>query len=311
MKRVLVTGASGFLGRACVAGLAGAGYAVRGLSRSPRAIADSEVDAVEVAAFYATSPWFPQFDAALAGVDAVVHLAGRAHYPGDSNIEALWRDNVDLTRGLAQRAAANGVGRFVFVSSIAAAPPRAGASAGAPLSGYGRSKFAAEQAVHKIGADTGLPWVIVRPALVAGPGAPGNLARLCRAVQAGIPLPLRTVRNRRTLLGRDNFVDLVDRCLVSPAAPGGVWPAGDAQSLSTSEMVTEIAEGMGRSPRLLPMSPRLLRSATALLGRAEIGAQLTGDFIVDADDTARALDWSRAVATSDTLRATGAAWRAT
>ena len=223
--------------------------------------------------------------AALAGIDAIVHLAARAHVLRDSSADAHALYRAVNTLGalrLAEAAAAAGVRRFVFLSSVRVHGER---STGAPFTEasplvaqdpYGRSKAEAERGLAALAAAGRLEPVILRPPLVYGPGARGNFARLVRLVARGVPLPLGAVRNRRSLIFVGNLVDAIVRSLDDPAAAGETFMVSDGEDVSTPELVRRIARALGKPARLVPVPagaapPR--RRARRPLGRRRAPAR--------------------------------------
>lgn len=308
--KVVVTGASGFVGRPLCRRLAGLGMAVTAVTRRP-----GVVDGADILALGDIGP-DTEWSAALAGADAVVHLAGQAHVPagGDAGaLAAMARLNRDATLKLAHDCAAAGVRRLVFLSSIKVngedAPadhPFTAADRPAPLDAYGRVKAETEAALAAVG---GLEVVVIRPPLVHGPGAKGNLRALMAAVHKGLPLPLGAVTaNRRSLVGAENLADAVALCLAHPAAAGQVYLVSDGEPVSTAGLVSRLAAGMGRRPLLVPVPPALLRMGGMLAGRPDAVRRLTGSLVVD-DAPLRALGWAPRLSLDEGLAAMAAAFR--
>lgn len=296
MTPVLVTGANGFVGRRAVARLAADGRQVRAVVRALPAATDRAVDWRSVGDLADVADWQPL----LAGVGAVIHLAGRAHkmneWPAE---EYLYRRvNVELTLRLARAAAEAGVRRFVFVSSVKAsgestAPEECLSSADqpAPVDPYGLSKFEAERGLRELSAATGLEVVIVRPPLVYGPGVGANFLRLMNAVDRGLPLPFGAVENRRSLVFVGNLVDALVVCAEHPQAAGRTYLVSDGEDVSTPELVRAIAGALGRAPRLIGVPPALMRAAGALLGRRAQVDRLLGSLAVDSGPIRSELGW--------------------
>ncbi|ADH86493.1 NAD-dependent epimerase/dehydratase family protein [Desulfurivibrio alkaliphilus] len=288
-----VTGSNGFIGQALVARLRAAGRHVLEVCRQ---IEDGR--GVAVGEIGPATDW----SLALHGVETVVHLAGRAHVRGESESAAeaaFMAVNAAGTANLARQAALAGVRRLVYVSSVGVLGNSSGArpfTADAPpnpVGPYARSKWLGEQAVWQVAAEfTGFEVVVVRPPLVYGPGAPGNFARLVSLVRRGIPLPLAAVRNSRSLVALPNLVDLLVRCLDAPEAAGQTLLVSDDDDLSTPQLIREIAQAMGRKPRLFPFPPPLLRLAGRLLGRSTEVESLCGSLQVDISHTRQILGWS-------------------
>lgn len=298
--RVLVTGATGFVGRAMVARLVADGRPVRVAVRDERA---ARGEAAVVGEIGPETGW----GAALDGVEAVVHLAGRAHVVPERGdpLTAFRHVNVGGTLALARQAAAAGVRRLVFVSSIGvnggeSERPFAAADPPAPREPYAVSKWEAEQGLAAL---RGIEVTVIRPPLVHGPGAPGNFARMLRWLARGAPLPLGAVRgNRRTLVGRDNLVDLIAVALDHPAAAGETFLAGDAEAVSTAALLEKLGAAMGRPARLVPVPPALLEAGAALLGRRDLARRLLGSLEVDISHARAVLGWTPPVGLDEGLR---------
>ena len=278
--RIAVTGANGFIGRTLCARLSRDGHAVRALVRVPiRELGREQIAVGDLAQFR-------DWSRALDGVQAIVHLAGYAHGRGDD--AALTAVNVAATRAAAEAACAGGV-HFLFASSIkvhgeTADAPLRESSPLAPGERYARSKLEAENALRAI---AGLRLTVLRPPLVYGPGAKANFLSLLRAVARGMPLPLATIDNRRSLIYVGNLVDAIVRCLDVP----GTFLVSDGEPVSTPQLCREIGEALGRPARLFPFPP-------AMLPR-----KLTGSLEVD-DSAIRALGWRAPHTRKEGLKAT-------
>ena len=249
---------------------------------------------------------------ALAGIDCVIHCAARAHVINETEpdpLAAYRAVNVEGTRRLAEQAVVAGVKRLIFVSSIGVLgihTNRRGlfssSDTPSPVDDYATSKWEAEQALWEVSAKTGLEVVVVRPPLVYGPGVKGNLARLLKLVRSGVPLPLGAVQNQRSLIGLDNLVDLLIRCVDHPAAAGQTFLVSDGEDLSTPDLLRHMAAAMGRSARLVPVPVPLLRLAGSALGkRAEID-RLVGSLQIDSSHTRQVLGWTPPVSVEEGIR---------
>ena len=313
--RILLTGATGFVGRALVPRLLAERRTVRASVRRSSAALPADVEAVPVDDVGPDTDW----RAALVGVDAVVHLAARSHVRRDSSADAhaLYRATNSLgALRLAEAAAAAGVRRLVFLSSVRVHGER---SAGAPFDEssplaaqdpYGQSKADAERGLAALAGAGRLDPVILRPPLVYGPEARGNFARLARLVARGVPLPLGAVRNRRSLIYVGNLVDAIVCALDHPAAAGETFMVSDGEDVSTPELVHRIARALGKPARLLPVPPALLRLGGALMGRADDVARLLDDLVVDSSKIRAVLGWSPVFTLNEGLDET-AAWHRT
>jgi len=275
-ERILLTGASGFVGPHVVAALLQAGYRLR-LAQRQAGPAPEGVETVVTGDLSAPTNW----SAALAGIDHVVHMAGLAH-AGPGLDEALYRRiNTDATLELARAAATAGVRRFVYLSSIKAlsgafdGPPLAEGTEPAPSDVYGRSKLAAEQGL----AELDLDWVALRPVLVYGPGVKANMAALLRLAQSPLPLPLGGLRAPRSLLAVENLAEAILFAL-TPACPAGqAYTVSDPEPISVAEMLGAMRVGLGRAPGLLPVPEPLLRALARLAGREETFVKLAGSLV--------------------------------
>ncbi len=308
--KVLVTGASGFVGTALCRRLLAEGCKVVAAVRRDDAFLPLEAEARRVDGLGPDTDW----RGALAGCDAVVHLAARAHVMRDRAADPLTlfrRINRDGSVRLAEQAVAAGIGRFVFVSSIKvngeATPPdrpfRA-EDAAAPVDPYGVSKAEAETALADLATRTGLSLAVVRPPLVHGPGVKGNLAVLMKALRLGLPLPLGAIRNRRSLVGVDNLADSLTFLVRCPAQ--GRFLVRDGEDISTPELIRRLAAAADRPARLLPVPPALLRLAGSLTGKRAAVQRLTGSLVVD-DSPLRALGWVPPLTLNDGLARMAAA----
>lgn len=259
------------------------------------------------------------WEAALNGVDVVVHCAARVHVRNeDSDPLAGFREvNVAGTLALARQAAAAGVRRFVFVSSIkvngeSTSPghPFRVEDSPAPEDAYGISKWEAEQGLTVLSAETGMEVVIIRPPLVYGPGVKGNFATLLQWVNKGAPLPFGAVtENRRSLVALDNLIDLMVTCTDHPAAAGQVFLVSDGEDVSTAELLRRVGVAIGKPVRLLPVPLWMLKSGVALLGRREQAQRLLGSLQVDISRTRERLGWTPPVSLDEGLRRTVASFR--
>lgn len=308
--KVLVTGASGFVGGPVCRHLLAAGHRVVAAVRRDDAFLPLEAEARRVQSLDPDTDW----RAALKGCDAVIHLAARAHVMQDRAADPLAlfrRVNRDGAVRLAEQAASAGVGRFVFVSSVkvngdqtALGRPFRADDIPAPVDAYGVSKAEAEAALAGIATRTGLSLAVVRPPLVHGPGAKGNLAALMAVLERGLPLPLGAIDNRRSLVGVDNLADALAFLVGSPAQ--GRFLVRDDEDVSTPELIRRLARGLGRPARLVRMPVALLRLAAGMLGKAGAVTRLAGSLQVD-DAPLRALGWAPPVALDDGLAAMAAA----
>jgi len=278
--RILVTGASGFVGRALVNALADRKHNVRAAVRD-QARAGFPADVAVTSHGDLASPvdWRPL----LSDIDAVVHLAGIAHVGPDIPDARYDRINHRATAELAAAAGPAGIKHLVFMSSVRA---QSGPTADHvltesdephPSDAYGRSKLAAESAIRT----SGVPFTILRPVLIYGPDVKGNLAALARLASSRLPLPFGSFHNRRSLLGRDNLIAAVEFLLGHAANRGETYLVADAKPVSLADIIAALRRGLGRPPGLFDVPPSLLHLALRITGRATLWSRLNGDLAVD------------------------------
>jgi nucleoside-diphosphate-sugar epimerase len=311
---VLVTGATGFIGRALVSRLSHR-ICVRAAVRHETALS---CETFKVGEVHGTTDW----GRTLRGVDVVVHLAAYAHVTNPKKIDLglLRRTNVEGTANLARQAAQSGVKQFVFLSSIGAVTDSSESIVSAttpclPTTAYGKSKLLAENALKDAAQGLGMEWTIIRPPLVYGLGNPGNMKRLLKLIRSGVPIPLGSVRNRRSFIYVENLVDLISKCVGDANAFGKVYLPSDGEDVSTPELIRAIARAnesvqcsvfsdsvlnkstrhpspaTRHSPRLFPFP----ESALKVMGRVPgVGAlhKLTSSLYVDSEPLRRDLGWT-------------------
>lgn len=300
--KVLVTGANGFVGKGLVPYLRDQGHEVVPASRE------------ELPGGYRVSEVGPETDwaPALAGVDAVVHLAARAHVLKEDAADPLSehrRVNTEGARRLAEQSAKQGVSRFVFVSSIGvlgnnslqAKNGRAYTEDDEPCphDNYSRSKWEAEQALARI---SGLPTVILRPPLIYGPSLPGNLRLLVRLAKRRAPFPLGLVKNQRSLIGLHNLCSLIARSLEAEEGVGKTFVAADDETVSTADLFRKISAALGVQPRILPVPEPLLRAILSAAGKGKMAERLCDTLVVDPSLAMQSLGWKPLVSLDEGLR---------
>ncbi len=308
--KVLVTGAGGFVGRALLPVLAARGMDCVAAVR--RAKVPGAASVVAVGDIGAGTDW----RAALAGCEAVVHLAARVHVMNETApdpLEAFRAVNTAGTVRLAREAAAAGVRRLLFVSTVKVHGEDSGErilserDAPAPAEPYAISKWEAELELARVSAATGLAVTVLRPPLLYGPGAGGNFERMVSALRRGLPLPLASIRNRRSLLYVDNLADAIATCLGDAAAVGRTFLVSDGEDLSTPELLRRCAAAMGVHARLWPCPPAVLRAAATLAGRRAAAQRLTGSLAIDSGAIRAALRWRPPFTVDEALARTLAA----
>jgi nucleoside-diphosphate-sugar epimerase len=293
LPRPVVSGASGFVGRALLA----------------------RIDAAR-ALHLGGDDWREQIEGAPLEGATVFHLAARVHHQGAQDTAAYMADNAEKTRVLAQAAARRHARRFVFLSTIKVngeetrGRPFRADDVPAPEDAYARSKHAAEQALAQISADTGLEVVIVRSALVYGPLVRGNLRSLVALADSSWPLPFGELDNRRSFVHVDDLARLLVECGIHPQAPGRTYLAANARSVSTKELAEALRHLLGRPQRLVNVPASVLEAVGALAGQRERVRRLTRSLEVDASAAARDLDWSAQVTFEQAVEEMVLAYRA-
>lgn len=318
MQKVLVTGANGFVGRRLVAELGRRGTEVHAAVRRHNDIIPGDFSGR--LALHAVGDIGPVTDwaSALDGAETVVHLAARVHVMKEKTSDPLMEFRHVNTLGtirLASMAACAGVRRLVYVSTIKVNGEKTTDAVfheddlPCPSDPYAVSKREAEQALHRLSAETGLEIVVVRPPLVYGPGVGGNFLGMLKWIDRGIPLPLASVLNQRSLIALDNLVSLLVICLSHPGAAGEVFLAADGEDLSTPDLLRRAAYALGVKARLFPFPVPALRMASRILGMDKVCGRLCDSLRVDAGKARRLLGWVPPVSIDDGLQAVGAWYR--
>lgn len=311
--KILLTGASGFVGGQLSEVLVSKGVSVTAIVRNKSAALRGDLEQVIVPSLDANTSW-----GCLVGQDVIIHSAARVHVMDDKASDPLWafrQVNTEGTLTLARQAAQVGVKRFIFISSIKVNGE--GTSLGqrytafdapAPQDPYGFSKHEAEQGLKLLAAETGMEVVIIRPVLVYGPGVKANFESMMNWMNKGVPLPLGAINNKRSLVSLDNLVDLIVTCIDHPAAANQTFLVSDDEDLSTTEMLRRMARALGKPARLIPVPSAWLESGAALLGKRAVAQRLCGSLQVDIRHTRETLNWTPPVSVDEGFRATAAAF---
>lgn len=309
--RIVVTGTTGFVGGAILGRLsAQANFELIAAVRKPVSALPGCATSVQIAGLEADTDWRK----ALEATHVVIHCAARVHVMNDHSSDPLaeFRQvNVEGTLNLARQAAAAGVQRFIFVSSIKVNGE--GTAPGlvyraddvpAPVDPYGISKMEAEQGLQALAAATGMEVVIIRPVLVYGPGVKANFLSMMRWLNKGVLLPFGAIYNKRSLVALDNLVDLIVTCIDHPAAANQTFLVSDGEDLSTSELLGKMATALRKPARLLPVPSWLLERGARLLGRQALAQRLCGSLQVDISKTRELLGWAPSVSVDQALAKT-------
>jgi nucleoside-diphosphate-sugar epimerase len=307
-SRVLVTGAGGFVGSSLCAALAERGWQVIAASRRPMAAGLAHGTVNMCLPLLSNEA---QWQSALKSVHCVVHLAAHVHVMGPSGgAEAAFHEiNVRGTAFVAEQAERASVRRIVFVSTVKVNGEGGAARYRAedvphPSDAYARSKFEAEQVLHALSRRSGVETAIVRPPLIYGPGVGANFRRLMQLADRGVPLPLGSIDNRRSLVSIWNLNDFIEVCMTHPDADGETWLVSDGQDVSTPELMRKIARLMGRRDRLFAFPPALLRWMAGIAGMGGEMSRLCDSLTVDSTPAAERLRWKPAVALDEGLART-------
>lgn len=308
--RVLITGASGFVGSQLLSTMHSSGLSIKARSafrlQPKKFVEDYDV----VGNIGPLTDWTN----ALSGIDVVIHLAARVHVMEDASEDPLAEYrivNVEGTLNLARQAAAAGVRRFIFLSSIkvngeATAPGEffTEVSSPKPMDPYGISKYEAELGLKAICEQTGMEYVIIRPPLIYGPGVKANYQRLIQVVKKGFPLPFGCINNKRSMLALDNLIDFIVLSSKDPRAANQTFLLSDGQDLSSKELVIKIALALGQAPRVLPVPASLLKLLGFMLGRSAAIDRLLGSLQIDSGKARLFLGWKSPISVDEGIART-------
>lgn len=304
MSVTLITGATGFVGRGLCSRLLAEGRDLRCAVR----MASSLPNEVVVGDIGSDTRW----GEALKEVNTVIHLAARVHVMNDraDNPLAEFRSvNVDATLNLARQAAAVGVKRFIFLSTVKVNGEETASghsfneeNPSHPIDPYAISKHEAEEGLRRLAEETGLEVVIIRPPLVYGPAVKGNFLNMMGWISKGIPLPLGAIHNQRSLIALDNLVDFIITCIDHPAAANQTFLVTDGEDFSTTELLRRVGQAMGEPARLIPVPVSVLELGARLLGKQAMAQRLCGNLQVDIAKAREVLGWTPPVSVDEGLR---------
>ncbi|HEY9811615.1 MAG TPA: NAD-dependent epimerase/dehydratase family protein [Halomicronema sp.] len=307
MKSILITGPTGFIATHLIPYLANQRHQIRAALRNPSKTLPPNVTPILVGEIDGKTDWTE----ALKDIDTVIHLAARAHILNDKspNPEAeFFTVNTEGTTNLVRQSIAAGVKHFIFISSIGAMATLSNQtltenSPCKPDTPYGRSKLQAEKALIELAGPSQMTWTILRPTLVYGPGNPGNMERLIKLINRGLPLPFGSIKNQRSLIYVGNLIDAIATSLTHPNAKNQTFIVSDGQDLSTPELIQKIAKYLEKPCNLMPAPPSLLKLAgylgntgQNLLNRplplnSQTIDRLLGSLIVDTTNIQTNLNW--------------------
>ena len=289
--KILITGANGFIGAHLCQELSNRSISFRSTARNTNEnhyidFISCDLETTET------------LNHLMDGCDVVVHLAGRAHVTSDNSQEKYRIANEFITQRIANAAAKNGISRFVYLSSIkvngeSSSPgiPIRQSDTPNPSDNYGRSKLAAELALQEICRANSMDYVIIRPVLVYGKGVKANFSALVSAVKKGLPLPIASVKNTRSMIGINNLINLIVDACTNPKAANQTFLASDGIDMSTPELVRLIAKSLNRRTRIFPFPISILRSLAVVFGKSSVIDKLTGSLSVDISHTTNTLNW--------------------
>ena len=297
---ILVTGATGFIGEHLINYLSASKEKREIIATTRREVPNwnNKVITYNVGEITATTNWRNS----LKDTSVVIHCAARAHIMKEKNtnpLELYRKINTEGTLNLARQAAETGVRRFIFISSIKVngegtklGKPYTDSDHPAPIDPYGISKLEAEQGLLLLAKETGMEVTIIRPVLVYGPGVKANFLSIMKWLKNGVPLPLGSIHNKRSLVSLDNLIDLIVTCIDHPEAANQVFLVSDGEDLSTSELLRRMGSALGKTTRLVPVPTRYLEMGAALLGKRHMAQRLCGSLQVDISKTRRLLGWN-------------------
>jgi nucleoside-diphosphate-sugar epimerase len=304
-KKILVTGGTGFIGQ----------YLCDALVKLPNVILKTAIRKKSKKIYNAQNVLISNIDGntlwndALEDVQVVIHLAARAHVKfeqGQTSLEKFRNVNTDGTIRLAEQAAAKGVTRFIFLSSIGVNGvktnlPFLDTDKPNPTEDYAVSKLDAEHGLKAISEKTGMEVVIIRPPLVYGKNAPGNFATLLKLARINIPLPLGAIKNKRSFVAVTNLVDLILTCVEHSSAANEIFLVSDGSDISTTEFLRLIRISIGSKAMLLPIPMGLIVFLASILGKKKEALKISDSLQVDIQHTQKRLGWKPLLTTDQAL----------
>ncbi|TNF01277.1 MAG: SDR family oxidoreductase [Bacteroidetes bacterium] len=295
--KVLLTGATGFVGQAVIDKLLSGRHQVKAVVRRSSKSMHKNIASVSVDTIDSNTVW----GNALRDIDTVIHAAARVHVMNEESHDHLaqYREvNVEGTMNLAREAALSGVKRFIFISSIKVNGERTEDEKSFretdlpnPQDAYGLSKLEAERQLQKLAAETCMEVVIIRPPLVYGPGVKANFRAMIRCVERGLPLPLSAIENKRSFVALENLADLIVTCMEHPLAANQTFLAGDGEDYSTPELIRSVANHLNVPPRMFSLPVWILHTLAKIVGRGNVSHRLCDSLTVDITKAREVLGW--------------------
>jgi nucleoside-diphosphate-sugar epimerase len=309
--RLLVTGATGFVGKGVLErALSDRCYMLRGSVRHHDFVALKNVEYMQSKDLTVDTEWMH----VLEEVDVVIHTAARVHIMKDDAKDPLSdfrRVNVDGTLNFARQAAKTGIKRFIFLSSIKVNgestildKPFTELSIPDPKDPYGISKLETEEKLFKLSRETGMEIVCIRPPLVYGVGVKANFLSMMKWLSREVLLPFGLIHNKRSLVALDNLVDLILTCIEHPNAANQVFLVSDGEDLSTTELLSRVANALGKKSKIFPVNQQLLELALTIIGKKDLSQRLCGSLQVDISKAKKLLNWTPPVSVDEGLRKT-------
>ncbi len=313
--RILITGATGFVGKPLLVEVYDSGHEVIAAARECTQIFPEKIEQFKITDLSQEIDW----GNALQGVDVVIHVAARAHVMNDDAIDPLAefrKVNTFATLCLARQATEAGVTRFVFISSIGVngnknTQPFTESDIPNPQEPYAVSKYDAEEELLALAKITEMEVIIIRPPLVYGPNAPGNFGSLMKWMNKGVPLPFGAVHNKRSLVALDNLVSFIVHCAdytKTPQAANQIFLISDGEDVSTTELLQKVAKAFGEKSLLLPVPVSLMTFVAKLLGKQSVTDRLFGSLQVDSSKARELLGWKPVITMDEQLKKTAAAY---
>jgi nucleoside-diphosphate-sugar epimerase len=318
--KILVTGATGFVGKALINSLIGTDHEIIALVREQSLFLPQQVTQIVAGNLklwsVKNSVFHYMMNEILESVDVVIHLAARVHVMDDSSNDPLSEfsvQNTDATLVLATMSLDAGVNRFVYLSSIGVNgnitnQPFSEQETPAPHNDYSISKYEAEDSLLLLANNSTLDVVIIRPPLVYGPYAPGNFSSLMKWLNKGIPLPLGAVHNQRSLIALDNLVSFITHCIYHPDAANEVFLISDGQDVSTTELLQKVAKALNKKSRLIPLPVSLMAFAAKLICKEDVTDRLFSSLQVDSSKARDLLNWKPVITMDEQLKKTADAY---